>query len=148
MKTKTLIVAGIGLVLAFRLQSLHAQTTNTTPPGPAPLLVAPPPGTRPPLPRNRQPRPFMARALNDLRAVKVELQHSQEDFGGHKNSAIEACDKAMLELQAVMKFSTPQPSPIQSPQAPAGPAPAPAGPATAAPATPSTPGAPPAQPQQ
>jgi hypothetical protein len=58
------------------------------------------------------------RALNDLRMVKAELQRSQDDFGGHKDSALEACDKAMQELEAVMKAAPPQPSPVQNPQTP------------------------------
>jgi hypothetical protein len=143
MKTKILIVAGIGLVLAFTQKNIQAQTTNVPVPGPAPLLVAPPPGTRPPMPRFRQGHPFVSRALNDLRVVKMELQHSKEDFGGHKDSAIDACDKAILELQAVMKFSNPPPGLQQIPPPSAGATPAPSGPPVAPPAT----GAPPAQPQ-
>jgi hypothetical protein len=83
------------------------------------------------------------RALNDLRMVKTELQRSQDDFGGHKDSAIEACDKAMLELEAVMKASPPLPSPVQNPQLPTGAVPPP----PSAPAAPPAPVAPPAQPQ-
>jgi hypothetical protein len=121
MKRNTLIMAGIALVLAFCLHNSHAQTTNAPAPGQPGLVPAPPPGQRPMPQRPHQPRIFINRALNDLRMVKAELQRSQDDFGGHKESALEACDKAMLELEAVMKATpAPQPSPVQNPQSPAG----------------------------
>jgi hypothetical protein len=62
--------------------------------------------------RPRQPRAFVQRALIDLRQVKLALQGAQEDFGGHKDSAIAACDKALEELNAVMK-AMPAPAPPQ-----------------------------------
>jgi hypothetical protein len=86
------------------------------------------------------------RALNDLRMVKAELQRSQDDFGGHKDSALEACDKAMLELEAVMKASQ-QTSPQPNPQLPGGGTPPPPSVRMAPPAAAPTPAAPPAQPQ-
>lgn len=61
----------------------------------------------------RQPRPFIMRTLNDLRMVKAELTRSQEDFGGHKASAIDACDKATAELEAVLKTLPPPQRPMQ-----------------------------------
>jgi hypothetical protein len=48
----------------------------------------------------------------DLKQVKLALQGAQEDFGGHKDSAIAACDKALEELDAVMK-TMPAPAPPQ-----------------------------------
>ena len=60
--------------------------------------------------RGRQPRTFVQRALLDLKQVKMTLQGSQEDYGGHKDSAIAACDKALEELDAVLK-AMPQPTP-------------------------------------
>jgi hypothetical protein len=88
------------------------------------------------------------RTMNDLRMVKADLQRSQDDFGGHKNSAIEACEKAMQELDAVMKAIPPQPSPQQNPQAPGGATSPLANPRAPQPAVPPASGAPPAQPQQ
>jgi hypothetical protein len=70
-------------------------------------------------PRARQPRMFVQRALGDLKQVKMALQGSQEDFGGHKDSAIAACDKALEELDAVMK-AMPHPTPPQRPGVPPG----------------------------
>jgi hypothetical protein len=87
---------------------------------------------------------FVQRALADLKQVKMSLQGAQEDFGGHKDSAIAACDKALEELDAVLK-AMPAPIPPQrpgvppgaqfqqrlNPQPPAGVAPSPAAPGTA-----------------
>ena len=146
MKRQTLIVAGIALVLAFCLNNTQAQTTNNAPaPGPAGLVPAPPPGQRPP-PRPRPPHLFITRALSDLRMVKAELQRSQDDFGGHKNYALEACDKAALELEAVMKTLPAPPSPQRVPQPPGGTAPPPSSVPVPPPTAPSAPAAPPAQP--
>jgi len=63
-------------------------------------------------PRARQPRMVVQRTMNDLRMLKTELQRSQDDFGGHKSSAIEACDKATEELDALLK-AMPLPTPQQ-----------------------------------
>jgi hypothetical protein len=70
--------------------------------------------------------------------AKMQLQRSTNDFEGHKDSAIQACDKAMEELQAVMKVAIAEEQKAQTPpqgqapgqppaatQAPAPPAPAP-----------------------
>ena len=88
-----------------------ADYPNQTP-GPAAGGTNQPQFRRPPLPGFRQTRPVFARTLGDLRAVKMELQRTQGDLGGHKDSAIEACDKAMQELAEVMKALPPLPSPL------------------------------------
>jgi hypothetical protein len=116
-------------------------------PGPGPAGPNPPQFQRMPPPRFRQPRPVYSRAVSDLRAVKMELQRAQGDLGGHKDSAIEACDKAMQELLAVMKALPPLPSPERPQQPPPGATPLPAAPQAAPPATAPAPAAPPAQPQ-
>jgi hypothetical protein len=146
MKRKNLIAAGIVLVLALCLGQSQAQTTNVPAPGPVPVNPVPPPGPRPPQFRPRQPHPFIMRAMNDLRMVKADLQRSQDDFGGHKNSAIEACEKAMQELDAVLK-ATPPPSPQQNPPPPNGATSPLANPRAPQSAVPPPSGAPPAQPQ-
>jgi len=146
MKTNNLIVAGITLVLAFCLNNSQAQTTNAPAPGPAPGAPMPvQPGQRFPSPKMNQPRQFIMRTLSDLRNVKIQLQRSQDDYGGHKDPAIEACDKAMLELDAILKTLPPLPSPRQAPQPGAGAAPQPA-PLRIAPTNSSVPGAQPAPP--
>jgi len=91
------------MVLAFSLDNSQAQT-NAEPAPPSALPVAPPKPAVRPQPRFRQPQPVFARAISDLRAAKIQLQRGTNDFEGHKDSAIQACDKAMEELQAVMKI--------------------------------------------
>jgi hypothetical protein len=36
-----------------------------------------------------------------LKRVKMDLERSKEDFDGHRQSAMDACDKAVQELEAV-----------------------------------------------
>jgi hypothetical protein len=129
------------------LNHFAADNPNQPPPGAFPAGSNQPQMQRLPPPRFRQPRTIYARTLSDLRAVKIELQHSPDDLGGHKDSAIEACDKAILELTAVMKALPPPPSPQRPMPPPGGPLPSPAAPQVAPPATPPAAAAPPAPPQ-
>ena len=116
------------------------------PPAPAPGAPNPQPFQRMPPPRFRQPRPVFSRALSDLRAVKMELQRAEGDLGGHKESAIEACDKATAELLAAMKALPPTPSPVRPGPAPFPGTPSPTPLQTAPPAPAPAPAVPPAQP--
>lgn len=87
--------------------------------------------------RPRPPRPgTYQRALFSLQQTKLELQHATNDFDGHRESALAACDKAITELEAVMKAAGMRPMPMQPrPQMRPMPQPAPA-PQPAAPAAP------------
>jgi len=117
------------MVLALCLNDIRGQDqapvpAPAQPTAPAPNQPFPPgPGPRPmprPMPaRPGQPRMYVQRALAELRRVKTSLQGSQEDYGGHKDSAIAACDKALEELDAVMK-AMPVPTPPQRPGMPPG----------------------------
>ena len=40
-------------------------------------------------------------AVMMLKRVKADLENSKEDYDGHRQSAIDACDKAVQELEAV-----------------------------------------------
>jgi hypothetical protein len=63
-----------------------------------------------------------------LKMVKTDLERSTDDFDGHRQSAMDACEKAMKELQAVeasvrataaAKAAAAQQAPAQAaPQAP------------------------------
>ncbi|HEY3862176.1 MAG TPA: hypothetical protein VGO59_09835 [Verrucomicrobiae bacterium] len=127
MNKNFIVTAGIALVLALASGNLRAQDNPAGQPvAPPPIApnppsnlaqpgqpVAPSPVPRPaPLPPRfrQQPRIYVQRAVSDLRMVKMTLQNDQQDYGGRKESAIAACDKAMQELQEIMK-SMPLPTP-------------------------------------
>ena len=106
MKTKIVLLA----VLALTLNTLQAQPPDApNPPPGAPPQAAPGtpgnPGNFHPMPpqfRGRQ-SPVFRQALGILRRAKMELSRSQQDYDGHRQSAMDACDKAMQELQAVVQ---------------------------------------------
>src|SRR5580658_10212459 len=126
MKRNIFVATGIALALASSLNTSWAQNgtpaTGQSPP-PAtgaqsvPVRFAADPSGQSPSPapdgtnqlrrlapgRMRQGRPVFARALSDLRMAKLELQRTEGDLGGHKQSALEACDKALQELAEVIK---------------------------------------------
>jgi hypothetical protein len=131
-----------GPTITFQNNLNRAPADNPNQPlAPAPVGPNQPAFQRMPPPRFRQPRPLFSRALSDLRAVKMELQRAEGDLGGHKDSAIEACDKATQELMAVMKALPPMPSPVRPGRPAAGTPPSPSPLQTPPPAA-----APPAQP--
>jgi hypothetical protein len=61
------------------------------------------------------------RTIGMLRQTKAQLERSETDLGGHKQSAMDACDKAIEELTAALKAIPPAPQPAPPPQ-PAAPA--------------------------
>jgi hypothetical protein len=76
------------------------------------------------------------RAVTSLQQAKNELQHSTNEFAGHRDSAVEACDKAIVELQEVIKVAGPQQPFMPRPQPPVTPRPQPTPLSPSAPATP------------
>jgi hypothetical protein len=48
--------------------------------------------------------PRLARSIVALHETKEYLEKSPNDLGGHKASAIKACDEALKELKEAMKF--------------------------------------------
>ena len=100
-----LLIVAIALVgtATLTLNSLRAQD-QPAPGGPPPAGQAPPPGMRPggPPPGFRgRPGASYRQAIGILKRAKADLERSKEDFDGHRQSAMDACDKAMQELQAV-----------------------------------------------
>jgi hypothetical protein len=156
MKRNIFVVTGIALALASSLNTSWAQDAAPAANQPAPpasgnqsipVHFASDPAGQPPSPapigtnqtprlppaRMRQGRPVFTRALSDLRMAKLELQRTEGDLGGHKQSALEACDKALQELAEVIK-ALPTPPPPQRPvPPPAATAPPPAAPPGATP---------------
>ncbi len=76
-------VAAVG-ALAFALNS-PAQSTNA----PAP---------------HRERHPAIRHALATLREAKIELEHADHDFGGHRVQAIQAVDQAMEQLKLALQY--------------------------------------------
>ncbi|MGO8698003.1 MAG: hypothetical protein ACLQVY_09835 [Limisphaerales bacterium] len=151
MKRKMMTLAGLACAgaLALSWDNLRAQSDPTAPATPAPAAPATPPNqpspTTPETPRqlNPPPRPrgrpglTYQRTLYSLQQTKLELQQATNDFDGHRTLALDACDKAITELEAVMKAAgippiqamrRQPPRPQPAPQQPAAPAPAPAAP--------------------
>ncbi|MGP8199011.1 MAG: hypothetical protein ACLQU4_05850 [Limisphaerales bacterium] len=113
MKKKILLIVAIALVgtVTLTLNNLRAQD-QSAPSGPPPAGQAPPPGQGPGQgqpPNIRQGRPprrgpvnNYAQAIRNLKWIKADLEKSTEDFDGHRQSAMDACDKAVQELNAVL----------------------------------------------
>ncbi|HEY6248396.1 MAG TPA: hypothetical protein VI685_00455 [Candidatus Angelobacter sp.] len=54
--------------------------------------------------RGRERHPHIRAAIRELQAAKHELQTADHDFGGHRDEAVEACDKALHQLQQALQF--------------------------------------------
>lgn len=52
----------------------------------------------------RERHPHIRAAIRELQAAKRELQTANHDFGGHRDEAVEACDKAIHQLQQALQF--------------------------------------------
>ncbi len=91
MKKKIILITGLVLlgVIPLAWNSLQAQT-NTATPGKA--LHA------------HERHPAIRRAMMALREAKVEMEHADHDFGGHRKEALEQCDKALAQLKLALEF--------------------------------------------
>jgi hypothetical protein len=111
MKRTSLVVAGIaGAGVLLLWPSSSCAQTNAAP---TPQIIAVPAPGQPPGPEGpqavRRPRiqglPMASRAIMELNQVKAQMEGSTNDFGGHRESCIAACDKAIEELSAVITAS-------------------------------------------
>ncbi len=48
--------------------------------------------------------PAIRRAIRALEAAKLDMQHADHDFGGHRVAALAACDQAIGQLQDALKY--------------------------------------------
>jgi len=48
--------------------------------------------------------PEIRKALRSLEQAKDYMQHAAHDFGGHRDEAIEACDKAIAQLKLALQY--------------------------------------------
>jgi hypothetical protein len=140
--TKNYLIACAALCaacLTFAAGSAQAQETN------APTQVAPA-APAPPPPRARPARNllYLRGAVATLDRVMADLQRNDNDFEGHRQSAIDACAKARAELAEIARQANiPLLLPGGMPGAMRRPVPPPQ-----QPTTPPAPAQPPAQPQQ
>jgi hypothetical protein len=51
-----------------------------------------------------EPHPHIRAAIHELREARNELKTAAHDFGGHRDEALEATDKAIRELEACLKY--------------------------------------------
>lgn len=110
-------LVGFGL---FALTDLRAQDQTTAPAAPAapaapPARQLPPPGGRS-MPPHGRAIGLYHQSIRMLTMVKSELERSKDDYNGHRQSALDACTKALAELQAVQEAALAEmPKPNQNP---------------------------------
>ena len=51
-----------------------------------------------------EPHPHIRAALHELREARQELKTAAHDFGGHRDEAVEATDKAIRQLEECLKY--------------------------------------------
>lgn len=91
-------VAALAGVLIFAPTGLKAQ--NTPPVGAPPGAQNGPPGALRPRPRGGL---SYRGVIRNLQMAKTQLERDKHDYDGHRQSAIDACNTAIAELQAVQK---------------------------------------------
>ena len=69
-----------------------------------PAVFAQPPATPAPTVPHTERHPAIHRAIRALEAAKVDMQHADHDFGGHRVAALAACDAAIAQLQDALKY--------------------------------------------
>lgn len=102
MMTKlTMLFAVVTLTLIFASTALipaasSSAAANTVPAASA--LPASPPANP------AEPHPHIRAALHELREAQSELKRAAHDFGGHREEALEATDKAIHQLEECLKY--------------------------------------------
>ena len=102
------------------ISDMHAQTnTNVQPTRQWAARTNAPPGMSPRSSgfRAGPPRQSFNQAIVALRRARLDLQNSTNNFNGHQQSALDACDKAIQELETVVQSSGANP-PLVPPAAP------------------------------
>lgn len=87
----------VAMSLSAAVPLLMAQT-STTPTPSAPSV----PGKKAHAGHERHPA--IHEAIESLRKAKLELEHADHDFGGHRADAIKDCDKAIEQLKLALQF--------------------------------------------
>jgi hypothetical protein len=92
----TVLLASGALVgaLSAGLTFAHAQTTN-------PVTPATGASTLPPGAIKRHPA--IVKAIQALLAARTDIENTNHDFGGHKKEALDACTKAIKQLELALE---------------------------------------------
>lgn len=96
MKRNLTVLLSTGALVSalFAGVAFAAQTTNpVTPVAGAATL---PPGAI-------QRHPAMIKAIQALLAARRDIENTNHDFGGHKKEALDACTKAITQLEVALK---------------------------------------------
>lgn len=52
----------------------------------------------------REPHPEIRKAIAALERAKKDMQRASHDFGGHRDDALAACDKAIEQLKLALQY--------------------------------------------
>lgn len=102
MKKKVAILFGlIALALVLALTGTAPAAPHSTAAKAIPAASASPAATEalPP-----EPHPHIRAALHELRETQAELKKAAHDFGGHREEALEAVDRAIHQLEICLKY--------------------------------------------
>jgi hypothetical protein len=92
------------LLLLGLIATTPAIMSGAPAPKPAAPAAAAPQHKREDEGEGRERHPHIRAAIRELRAAKHELQVADRDFGGHRDEAVEACDKAIHQLEQALQF--------------------------------------------
>lgn len=56
------------------------------------------------LAQGRERHPNIRRAIDALRAARIDLERADHDFGGHRVEAMQAIDRAIGQLELALRF--------------------------------------------
>lgn len=106
MKSKVVLVMLMAEGLLLAALGLQAQSDTNLQSAPLSATETNRPdymGNRTPVLTAMPEQQSIREAITSLRRAKLRLQNSKDDFGGHQKTAIEACDKAIRELELVLR---------------------------------------------
>jgi hypothetical protein len=52
----------------------------------------------------RERHPEIRKAIDALERAKTDLKRANHDFGGHREAALDACDKAIVQLRLALQY--------------------------------------------
>jgi hypothetical protein len=61
-------------------------------------------GGTPALAEGRERHPNIRRAIEALRAARIDLERADHDFGGHRVEAMQSIDRAIGQLELALRF--------------------------------------------